>query len=121
MDLILPHLPDSKVKERIALSKTLGPDTTTIHAVNVLGNGSAISAQDTVPFTLWCAAQHLNDFEAALWLTASGLGDIDTTCAIVGGIVASYVGVYRLPEGWLQRRETLPSWPFYENRTIGKN
>ena len=37
----------------------------------MLGNGSAISAQDTVPFTLWCAASYLNDYKPALWAAAS--------------------------------------------------
>ncbi|HEY9611981.1 ADP-ribosylglycohydrolase family protein [Allocoleopsis sp.] len=41
----------------------------------VLGNGDRISAQDTVPFALWCAAQHLDNYQEALWLTVKGLGD----------------------------------------------
>jgi ADP-ribosylglycohydrolase len=65
-----------------------------------------ISAQDTVPYCLWCAAYHLNDFEKALWWTIRGLGDCDTTCAIVGGIVA--LSTQRIPPKWVQERETLP-------------
>ncbi|USX48183.1 hypothetical protein [Lentzea sp. HUAS12] len=34
-------------------------------AANVLGNGSRVTAQDTVPFTLWGAAHHLDDYRAA--------------------------------------------------------
>lgn len=79
-------------------------------AVAVLGNGTGLSAQDTVPFALWCAAQHLDDYEAALWLTVSGLGDRDTTCAIVGGIVACALGEAGIPSAWLAAREPLPDW-----------
>jgi ADP-ribosylglycohydrolase len=43
---------------------------------------------DTVPYAIWCAARHLDDLVEALWATVSVGGDIDTTCAIVGGIVA---------------------------------
>lgn len=75
----------------------------------MLGSGLAISAPDTVPFALWCAARHCWDFEAALWATASGLGDVDTTCAIVGGIVALSVGFPSLPRKWLDARGPLPS------------
>ena len=79
-------------------------------AVAVLGNGTGLSAQDTVPFALWCAAQHLTDYEAdyeaALWLTVSGLGDRDTTCAIV----ACAVGAEGIRSAWLQAREPLPNW-----------
>jgi hypothetical protein len=37
-------------------------------------------------------------------------GDRDTICAIVGGVVASYVGLHGIPEAWLSRREPLPNW-----------
>ena len=63
-----------------------------------------------MPFALWCAARHLDDDEEALGLTVSGLGDRDTTCAIVGGIVACYVGEEGIPVAWLQAREPLPAW-----------
>jgi ADP-ribosylglycohydrolase len=60
-----------------------------------------------VPFSLWCASRHLDRYEEALWATVSGLGDRDTTCAIVGGIVALRVGAEGLPRDWLARREPL--------------
>lgn len=75
-------------------------------AVNRLGTGRRISAMDTVPFCLWCAAHHLQDYEAALWQTVAGLGDRDTTCAMVGGIVALSAG--EVPVAWVRRREPLP-------------
>jgi ADP-ribosylglycohydrolase len=67
-----------------------------------------VAGPDTVPFALWCAAQHLDDYEAALWLTVSGLGDRDTTCAIVGGIVALFTGTDGIPAEWRHAREPLP-------------
>ena len=76
----------------------------------MLGSGYRISAQDTVPYVLWCAGQFLDDYEEALWQTASGLGDVDTTCAMVGGIVVLYSGLEHVPEDWLARREPLPAW-----------
>ena len=42
-----------------------------------------------------------------MWTTASALGDVDTTCAIVGGIVALAVGSEGIPAEWLARREPL--------------
>jgi len=77
-----------------------------------MGNGGAIAAHDTVPYALWCAGSCLNDYEAALWQTAIGLGDVDTNCAIVGGIVALATGAAGIPGEWRQRREPLPGWPF---------
>ncbi len=57
--------------------------------VGEVGCGLQISAQDTVPYAIWCAARHLDNLEEALWATASAGGDVDTTCAIAGGIVAA--------------------------------
>jgi ADP-ribosylglycohydrolase len=69
-----------------------------------------VSAQDTVPLTIWCAARHIDNFEAAMWATVSGLGDRDPTCAIVGGIVALAVGYAGIPQEWQQARESLSEW-----------
>jgi hypothetical protein len=38
----------------------------------------------------------------------SALGDRDTTCAIVGGMVALHAGVDSIPREWLACREPLP-------------
>jgi len=72
-----------------------------------LGAGERVSAQDTVPFAIWCAARHLDSYPDAFWATASGLGDRDTTCAIAGGIVAP--AAQDVPPGWLAAREPLPA------------
>jgi ADP-ribosylglycohydrolase len=117
IDMILPLVPDGMVCEKIRHARELIPGTTVRLAIAALGNGSGISAQDTVPFTLWCAGEHLDNYEEALWLTVSGGGDIDTNCAIVGGIVASYTGIEGIPREWLQCREPLPDWPFHEMDT----
>ena len=73
-----------------------------------LGNGSRVLAADTVPFALWCAATHLLDYAGALWACASVGGDIDTTCAMVGGIVVGAVGLEGIPAEWHAAREPLP-------------
>jgi len=108
LDAILPHVPRSDVQAGLARARELGDPSAVEVAVAVLGNGSRVSAQDTVPFALWCAANHLGDYEQALWLTVSGLGDRDTTCAIAGGVVAASTGVEGIPSEWRAAREPLP-------------
>ncbi len=76
--------------------------------INELRFGSRISAPDTVPICLWLAARHLHDFREALWATVSISGDLDTNCAIVGGIVALSVGIEGIPAEWLSAREVIP-------------
>ncbi|MBC6459082.1 ADP-ribosylglycohydrolase family protein [Actinomadura sp. HBU206391] len=79
-------------------------------AAHDLGNGSRITAPDTVPFTLWVAARHGDDYEAAVRACVAVGGDVDTTAAIVGGIVAARVGAEGIPAAWRAAREPLPAW-----------
>jgi len=111
---LLPLVPESEVRTGIERARDLPPEATVSQAARVLGNGDGVSAQDTVPFVLWCAGQHLGSYEDALWLTVSGLGDRDTTCAMVGGIVALSAGAASIPDAWIAAREPLPRWPFEE-------
>jgi ADP-ribosylglycohydrolase len=106
------YVPDSIVREKIRHAYQLASSASLQLAISALGNGSLISAQDTVPFCLWCAAGHLDNYEEALWLTANAMGDVDTTCAIVGGIVAARTGTASIPAEWFKRREPLPDWTF---------
>lgn len=85
-------------------AQRLDPQAPVESAVRLLGNGSRVVAEDTVPFALWCAQRHLDDYVQALWTTVSGLGDRDTTCAIVGGIVSLSA---KPPRAWVEAREPL--------------
>lgn len=114
LEKILPSVPESEVKAGIRRAAALDTDTSVRQAARILGSGNLVTAQDTVPFTLWCAAHHLDDYAQALFTTVRGLGDCDTNCAIVGGIVAAYTGPAGIPADWLQAREQLPDWPFQE-------
>ena len=120
LDLVLGNIPESEVRSKVRQARDMSADASVQFAVSVLGNGVRVSAQDTVPFALWCAAKHLSNYEEALWLTVSGLGDRDTTCAIVGGIVAAYTGTEAIPREWLESRERLPAWPFTEGSDVVK-
>jgi len=73
-----------------------------------LGNGSRVLSADTVPFATWCAATHLDDFAGACWACVEVGGDIDTTCAMVGGIIVGAVGLAGIPADWRASREPLP-------------
>lgn len=114
LDCVLPHVPNSDVRSGIRRARDLTVDTPLTQVVATLGNGSQVSCQDTVPFVLWCAGEHLDSYEEALWLAARAGGDMDTTCAMVGGIVVMYTGVEDIPAQWRESREPLPDWPFTE-------
>lgn len=101
------HMPAGETRLGLRKALAMPEGTSVVHAASVLGSGHRISAADTVPFALWCAARHLDDYESALWDTVSGLGDRDTTCAIVGGIVVLRTGAGAIPERWLISAEPL--------------
>jgi ADP-ribosylglycohydrolase len=106
MDAVLAHTPQGETHDGIAKAAELSHDLPVTYAAEVLGSGSRVSAMDTVPFTLWCATRHLDDFERAMWTTVEGLGDRDTTCAIVGGIVA-LAAPHTIPQAWLAARDPI--------------
>jgi ADP-ribosylglycohydrolase len=105
---VLDRTPPGEVATGLRRAARLSPALDPRHAAAVLGCGARISAPDTVPYAVWCAARHLDDLVEALWATASAGGDTDTTCAIVGGIVAPRTGLAAVPATWLAAREPVP-------------
>lgn len=106
IEQVASFTPESETKRVILLGRGIEPRDVEVAAVD-LGVGWDISAQGTVPFCIWMAAHYMSTFEGALMLTASMGGDCDTTCAIVGGIVATVPD--ELPAEWLSRTEPLPA------------
>jgi ADP-ribosylglycohydrolase len=116
IEQILPLVPESEVRSGLQRAAEIQSNWSSFGGVvAALGNGLKISAQDTVPFCVWAAGEYLDNYEEALWLTAQAGGDIDTNCAIVGGIVATRTGREGIPAEWRKNREPLPSWPFGDN------
>ncbi|MFD0969571.1 ADP-ribosylglycohydrolase family protein [Plantactinospora endophytica] len=118
LDRLEPYLVDGQVRRGVERARRLlaGRAVTVEEAAYELGNGSRVTAQDTVPFALWVAATHLDDYPKAITACVAAGGDVDTTGAIVGGVVATYTGlgdrpdVTGVPAAWLAAREPLPSW-----------
>jgi ADP-ribosylglycohydrolase len=105
---VAERLPDSDVRSGVRVAARMSERTSVRHAAEVLGSGYRMSGPDTVPYALWCAASHLDDLHEGLWFTVAGRGDIDTTCAIAGGVIAARTGVATLPPAWHAAREPLP-------------
>lgn len=106
-DAVLRNTPESQVRHGILLASTTPPETPVAAAAQALGNGSLVTAPDTVPFCIWMAAHHLHRFIEALGQTISVSGDCDTNAAIVGGIIALCAGRGSIPVEWLKARETV--------------
>ena len=107
LSFVSEHMPHGATRDGIEYARTMLKDASVALAAEALGTGELVTAPDTIPFALWCAHHHLDSFEDAMWATVSGLGDRDTTCAMVGGIVVMSVGVEGIPESWREAREPL--------------
>lgn len=106
LECVLSCLPEGETRCNLERALAFPRHRSPEEAAGLLGSGKKITAQDTVPFALWCAARHLDSYAEALWATVAGGGDLDTTCAIVGSIVvlSSAEGI---PEPWLAHAEPL--------------
>ncbi|MDX2544511.1 ADP-ribosylglycohydrolase family protein [Streptomyces sp. WI04-05B] len=109
LDAVIALVPRSAVSAGLRRARDMldYADPSTVAAV--LGCGRRTSAHDTVPFALWSAARALGDYEEAFWATAQVGGDVDTNCAIVGGVLAAGKAGAP-PSAWLDRTEALPEW-----------
>jgi ADP-ribosylglycohydrolase len=101
------HTPPGRVHDGLVEAVRLGDAGQAAYA---LGTGTRATAQDTVPFALWVADHFLDDYPGALAACIAAGGDVDTTSAIAGGVVAAYTGLAGIPPAWLASREPLPPW-----------
>ncbi len=85
-----------QVWDGINKAKDLPYDMPVGKVIEVLGNGQHVTCQDTVPFCCYEAIKWitlLKDspemYEKAIIETSMAFGDVDTNCAIVGGIIGT--------------------------------
>ncbi|MFT6395896.1 MAG: ADP-ribosylglycohydrolase [Bradymonadia bacterium] len=106
IDEVLRFMPNGKTFDRMVASRLIAEDEIG-RAVPGFGTGEECAAFDTVPFCIWMVAHHDDNFADALWKTAGGFGDSDTTCAIVAGNLCG--SGLAIPQNWRKRREDLPT------------
>ena len=106
---VAAHTPAGRIRDGLLVADRLR-SASAEEAAYELGNGAGVMARDTVPFTIWVADRFLDDYPAAIAACVAAGGDVDTTCAIAGGIVAAHTGADGIPPGWLSAREPLPPW-----------
>jgi ADP-ribosylglycohydrolase len=104
---VAAHTPDGRVRDGLLAATRV---RSAEEAADELGVGAAATARDTVPFAVWVADRFLDDYPAAIETCVAAGGDVDTTSAIAGGIVAAHTGTEGIPASWLAAREPLPSW-----------
>jgi ADP-ribosylglycohydrolase len=81
LDQVLRLTPPGRVHDGVWAARGLAHVPFAKIAVHELGNGRYTSAEDAVPNALWAAARNLDDYEQAVWTTASTGGDVDHRAA----------------------------------------
>lgn len=110
MTEVLARTPESGTRNGILTASRLDPLTSPVAAGRILGNGSQVTAPDTVPFVIWSALRSLDDYQEAFISTVEADGDCDTNAAMVGSILAARLGVEGIPVEWRASREALPAF-----------
>ncbi|MDB6077878.1 MAG: ADP-ribosylglycohydrolase family protein [Akkermansiaceae bacterium] len=107
---ILKRTPESGTRDGILTASRLDPMISSAAAARILGNGSQVTAPDTVPFVIWSALRSLDDYQEAFISTVEADGDCDTNAAMVGSILAARLGIPGIPVEWRESREALPDF-----------
>ena len=71
-------------------------DINDLEAIHKLGEGWV--AEETLAIALYCALKYENDFEKALTASVNPSGDSDSTGAVLGNILGTYLGFEAIPE-----------------------
>lgn len=108
------ELDDSDMKSKFNKVLYLDGNPSVELLVKTLGNGTNMTAQDTIPIVIWMLSRYRGKFEECLWNTVSALGDRDTTCAMAGGISILCCDENTIPE-WTKNVENWKESKFYEN------
>lgn len=107
LQFVYDRTPPGLVRDGIAAAIELPRSSDLSAAVGRLGNGSRVTCPDTVPLCVWLAARHLGRYAEAVRATTHAGGDLDTNCAIVGGIVCLSAPGGGIPAEWFKARELL--------------
>ena len=104
---LLHCTPNGQVWDGIAKARDLPLDMPIGKVIQILGNGTHVTCQDTVPFCCYMAIKAMSNypnnkekiFEQIIIETSMAFGDVDTNCAIVGGIIANAAPP---PDKWIK-------------------
>jgi len=90
----------SLMQQAIELSQKNEDDLTAIHA---LGRGWV--AEETLAIAIYCALKYADNFEKAIITSVNHDGDSDSTGAVTGNILGTYLSVDAIPDYYLKDLE----------------
>ncbi len=105
IDLLIPQLPDTRVRDRLIELNSLDAMTTITDVAKFGVSGYVV---DSVPFSIFCASkvQELGLSKMFEEIIACG-GDTDTNATIAGQIAGAFVGRHDIPASLMNKLETV--------------
>ena len=88
------------MQKAIDLASTQQSD---IDAISELGAGWV--AEETLAIAIYCAMKHADDFDKALIAAVNHDGDSDSTGAVTGNILGTYLGMDAIPAKYIEHLE----------------
>ena len=88
------------IKRAVELSQM---DMDDLDAIRLLGEGWV--AEETLAIAVYCSLKYSNDFERAIIVSVNHDGDSDSTGAVTGNILGSFLGLNAIPKHFLERLE----------------
>ena len=76
-----------------------------LDAIHQLGEGWI--GEEALAIAVYCALKYENDFDAAIIASVNHNGDSDSTGAITGNILGTYLGIDAIPEKYINNLELL--------------
>lgn len=120
--LLLEIVPKGQVWDGIKKASELPLDTPLGKLIEILGNGTHVTCQDTVPLCVFLTIRALTQYkveemyEKVIIEACQCFGDVDTNCAIIGGMIGI---ISPPPEKWIrycQPMEGVLGEPLPENK-----
>lgn len=102
---LLQYVPKGQVWDGIEKASKLPLDISLPKLIEILGNGTHVTCQDTVPLCVFLTIRALSTcqiermYEEVIIETCKCFGDVDTNCAIVGGMIGI---VSPPPDKWVR-------------------
>lgn len=78
-------------------------DIDSLNAIHQFGEGWV--GEETLAIAIYCSLKYQNDFEKAIVASVNHNGDSDSTGAVTGNIVGSFLGYDKIPQKYLNNLE----------------
>lgn len=108
LDLIIPEIPDTNVRDRLIEINKQGPNSSIAETAELGTNGYVVNS---VPFAIYCSTKILDlGLEEMLRQIINAGGDTDTNASIAGQIAGTLIGTRDIPPQLILKLQNLSDY-----------